>query len=483
MNILFLAAECAPYVKAGGLGDVVGALPQALADLGHSVRVVAPHHGSINDKRHDLRACSRFKLSWNKHITTVKVACASRGDVITYFVRGWPYFSPDEKFIYSDDEGIDIGRFLFFSAAALKLARRLAERENWRPDLLHAHDWHMGGVPYLAARPLADDPVIGDLPTTLTIHNMQYQGWGVDWHLAQAGLPPVDHPLVAAMGKSDCLLAAGLAYSTTLSTVSPRYAQEITTPVGGYGLEGLTHARQANLVGILNGIDDQRWNPATSGNLAAVYDAKTLTERAENKRALQAEMGLPQAADAPLLGTVTRLVDQKGPEILLGAVRRVLAGGRAQFVLLGAGQKEHEQSALALASDFPESAAVRLVFDEALAERIYAGIDLFLMPSIFEPCGVGQMLAMRYGALPVVRETGGLADTVSPATGFLFSVPSAAALSAALDRALDVYHHNKSEWRARQRRAMRIDFGWGRSAEAYSALYEKTIALHRKYKH
>ncbi len=481
MNILFLAAECAPFVKVGGLGDVVGTLPSVLYRMGHQVRVMLPHHGIIDDTRHELSLFDTFDAAWNDSITRVEVAVTEREGVRFYFLRGWPFFAAEDRFIYSPDEGIDVGRYLFFAATALELARRIATGEGWRPDVFHAHDWHMGTVPFLLSRVFNNDPVLGGAATLFSIHNMQYQGWGVGWHLQRAHLPIVDHPLLHAMGKVDNTLAIGLAYSTMLSTVSPRYAQEITTPEGGHGLDGLLHARQSRLVGILNGIDVRRWNPAASPHLSTPYDIESLSRRVENKTALQRELGLPVRADVPVIATVMRLVEQKGPAVMFPAVRYMLEHSDVQFILLGSGQPYYENEAHRLAYDFPTKAAVHVGFDEILSEHIYAGSDIFLMPSQFEPCGIGQMLAMRYGSLPVARQVGGLADTVSPDIGFLFTDYHPGALGWALGRALEVYTTDPAGWRERQRRAMQCDFSWEGSAKKYLDLYQQTIAVRHSY--
>jgi starch synthase len=481
LDILFIAAECAPFVKIGGLGDVVGSLPAALRHMGHSVRVIVPHHGTIDDARFGIRPLDTFGITWNGAVTRVEVAFVELNGVPVYFMRGWPFFGADEAFIYSHDEGIDVGRFLFMSAVSLEWVQRLAERENWAPQVVHAHDWHTGMVPFLLKRVYADDAVLSEVASLFSIHNMQYQGWGIGWHLRRAGLPKVDHPLLKAMDKTDNSLAIGLAYSTALSTVSPHYAEEITDPEGGYELDGLLHARQARLRGILNGIDTARWDPAAGANGVVPFDAGSLEKRAENKAALQAELGLPVRPDVALVGTVTRLVEQKGFSIMTPAVRHMLTHSEMQFALLGTGQTEYEHEMWRVGHDFPDKASIWLKFDEGLAERIYAGLDVFLMPSLFEPCGIGQMFAMRYGALPVVHEVGGLVDTVSPDTGFLFGDYSSGALQWALGRALDVYYNDPQGWRARQRRAMQRDFSWEQSAKRYVELYEEAIAIHSSY--
>ncbi len=482
MNILFIAAECSPFVKVGGLGDVIGALPVALQRLGHSVRVVIPHHGPIKDAVHGIRPLDGFQMTWNGAATRIEVAGAALdGTPHTYFIRGWPFFTPVDRFIYHSNEGIDVGRFLFFSAAALALARRMAEEDGWVPDIVHAHDWHAALTPYLLARLYADDPLLSSAASVCTIHNLQYQGWGVSWHLARAGLPPVDHPLLLAARLADNCLAVGIAYCSMLSTVSPRYAQEIATLEGGFGLDSLLHARLSSLVGILNGLDTARWDPATSLHIAQRFDATSLDRRAQNKRALQAELGLPQRADVPLAAAVTRLVDQKGPAILFPALHHMLSNAEMQFVLLGTGHHHFEQEAWWLGQANPQKAAIKLAFDEPLSERIYAASDMLLMPSEFEPCGIGQMIAMRYGSLPVVREVGGLADTVSPDVGYLFSEYSPGALQSALGRALDNFYNDPVGWQKRQVRAMARDLSWEASAPRYVRLYEQARARQRQY--
>jgi len=481
VNIVFVSAESTPFVKVGGLADVVGTLPAILKKMGHRVCIVLPHHGRINDKKFGITIAERFDMSWNGSVCHVEVSSVVRDGVSYYFIRGWPYFSANEDFVYSSDEGIDVGRFLFFSEATLLFIRQLAAREGWAPDIFHVNDWHTGTLPFVLRRVHYDDPLLRHAGVLMTIHNMAYQGYGIGWHLEKAHFPWVDHPLLRVMGKHDNCLAIGLAYSTMLNTVSPRYAREIIEPEGGYGLDGLLEARQSHLVGILNGIDTQRWNPAASPALVANYDAHTLDKRTGNKLALQAQMGLPERVKVPVVGTVIRLVDQKGPDIMMPAVRYMLTVSDVQFVLLGAGAPPYEEAARALQHDFPTKASVYIGFDEALSERIYAGVDMFLMPSLFEPCGIGQMIAMRYGSVPVVRQVGGLADTVDPEVGYLFADYHPGALGWAMGNALYEYEHLPERWQVRQNAAMLRDYSWERSAQSYSDLYERTLAVHRSY--
>ncbi|NDJ53843.1 MAG: glycogen synthase [Chloroflexi bacterium] len=481
MNILFIAAEAAPFVKVGGLADVVGSLPASLLRLGHNPRVIIPHHGTIDDVKHGIEPLESFDIPWMGGTAQVEVSVVRQDDVPIYFLRAWPYFQPDQKFVYDHDDGMNIGRFLFFCFAALHYAAKLAEEDDWRLDIAHIHDWHTALVAYLLARVFSDHPVLGRVPSILTIHNMRYQGWGVGWHLSNAGLPPVDHGLLNAMDRANNTLAIGLAYSTMITTVSPRYAQEILEPEGGYGLDSLLHARLSRLVGILNGIDVQRWDPEHSAGVPTHFTADQVAHRRENKLALQREVGLPQKPDVPVIGTVMRLVDQKGPNLIPHAVRYMLSVDDVQFVLLGTGHWHYENEMWWIGHDFPEKASINLNFNEGLAEKIYAGVDMFLMPSLFEPCGIGQMIAMRYGAIPIVREVGGLADTVTPDIGFLFRNFDSGGLGWAMGQALEVYWNNPQGWQARQRRAMRADFSWEASAERYIDVYERAVGLKQTY--
>ncbi len=482
MRIVHLAAECAPFVKVGGLGDVVGALPQALNRLGdHQICVIVPYYGAIVSAAFGMEPFAAFSIQWNGAETQVEVAHVHHEGVDIYFLRGWPFFSADEVFIYHGDDGVNLGRYLFFCAAALEFIRILSDQEGWVPDIVHLHDWHAALAAMLLATKYRNDAHLRHTASVLSIHNMMYQGWGVGWHLDRAGLPPIAHPLLRAMGKTENSLAIGLAYSTMLSTVSPTYAREITTSEGGYDLEGLLEARVAHMLGILNGLDSARWNPSTSAVLLSSFDEHSLEERSANKDALQAEVGLPVSSSVPLLSSVTRLVGQKGLDIMIPVLRQLMTTTQVQVVILGSGMVEFETALLDLARDFPERIAVKLGFDEPLSERIYAGADLFLMPSQFEPCGIGQMIALRYGCLPVVRQVGGLADTVDQTTGFLFKPYEIEALRATVEDALRIYASDQLRWRRMQVAAMQRDFSWEASARRYIDLYSLAIDSKRQY--
>jgi starch synthase len=479
LNVLFATAECFPLVKVGGLADVAGTLPVAMRALGHDVRIALPHHGPIDDAAHDVRPLMRFDMPWGRQLITVQVSETEVGGVPIYLLRGGPFFVSDDDFVYGPDADADVGRYLFFSAATLELARCLSSESDWHPGVIHANDWHAAALPYLLAHLAHDDP-LDATASLLSIHNMAYQGIGLTRYLEKAGLPQVKHPLLRADDLADNSLAVGLAYADMLNAVSPRYAQEIQKPDNGHGLEDLLRARSSRLVGILNGIDTDFWNPANPDMVAAPYEAHDLQRKAVNKSVLQDELGLPRRPDVPLLASVTRLVHQKGIEPLLAAGRRLLAERDVQFALLGTGVPEFEAEARQLADDFPERVAYILAHDEVLAHHIYAGADLFLMPSLYEPCGLGQMIAMRFGTLPVVREVGGLADTVDPESGFLFADFTTDALRAAIESALDLYRRDPEAWRAMQYTAMSRDFSWAASARRYQALYRQAGDLRKE---
>lgn len=481
MNIVFIATESAPFAKVGGLADVIGSLPQALKRIGHDVIVVMPHHGLVDDQKYPLTEVDSFDYGWMGGSTDVTVSTHQWGGVQYCFVRGWPYFTGEENYVYNYDTGVDLGRYLFFSAAALGVIRRFSQEKGWRPDVIHVNDWHTSFVPYLLSTWYRNDPFIGGAATVLSIHNIKYQGWGAGWHLSQANIPAPDDHLLNAAGLTDNALAIGVMYSNILSTVSPNYAAEITTYEGAHGLDGLIHARMSHLMGILNGIDTERWNPAASKLIPASYTPQTPALKKQNKLALQDALGLPVSEEIPLVGAVTRLDDQKGPAIMFPALHHMLHHAEMQFVLLGTGDPHWEYEARVLAEKYPHKASCQITFSEKLAEQIYAASDMFLMPSLFEPCGLGQMIAMRYGSLPVVRSVGGLADTVSPAEGFVFRDYSREAVIYALSEALELYYNHPEYWLARQQAVMYRDFSWETSARKYSDLYRWSMELKRIY--
>ncbi len=486
MNILFLAAEAAPLSKVGGLGDVAGLLPRALAGLGHDVRVALPFTGVIDRARFAPVLSVRFHVP---HISGDQVARVSEvrlGGVTFYLIAGPPI--PKAKRVYGATIQEDGPKFIFTSLAALGLCRAL----DWTPDVVHGNDSHTGPAIYWLDSTGRHDPLFRHTATVFTIHNLVYMNTGAGPYLRAYGLTPSDAPVLPDWAR-DSLMGLGLAHADMLNTVSPTYAREILTPEYGYGLEGVLQARRDRLAGILNGLDLDHWNPRRDPHLSARYDVDTLERRAKNKRALQKSLGLPLAPRTPLIGVVSRLDTQKGFDIGVPALRELLAGpDPAQVVVLdtsplGTGRPAIEAELQALAAEHPQAVRLHLGFEAALASRIYAAADLLLVPSRYEPCGLTQMIGLRYGAVPLVRATGGLADTVIDyaaarrGTGFVFTDYNSAALLAGLRRALRVYQR-PDRWRALQRRGMRqaLQFSWARSAETYLALYQQAISFRKE---
>jgi starch synthase len=485
INVLLVSAEADPFAKVGGLADVAGSLPKALRRLGVDARVVMPCYGFIDKQRYQIQSSFKFRLPRNSGTTEVEVFTTVHNEVPYYFLRGWPYFG-DETSVYGD-WGIDMGRFVFFNQAVMEFATEFRRRFAWFPDVIHVHDWHTGLLPFLISENRYD-PNWAPVSTMMTLHNMAYQGDNAGGWLYQEGIPARSHPELVSRGLSDNMLAMGIAYSDVVTTVSPRYAVEIQYPYMGYGLDGLIRSRLTDLRGILNGIDLDQWNPETDPKLVANYNADTFTEkRIFNKRQLQADCNLEVRDDIPVIGLVSRLVFQKGIDIALPALRQLLAERDVQFIALGTGEPELNQQLWQIGQDFHWKTATFLGYNATVAQRIYGGVDIFLMPSRYEPCGVGQMLAMRYGALPLVRETGGLADTVQNfdnengerGTGFSFQWEEVSAVLNTARWALDTFKQKREAWQRMQHRAMLTDFSWDNSAQQYVALFRKGINRRR----
>ena len=469
LRVLYATPEAAPWAKTGGLGDVAEALPRALEAAGADVRVLVPAYPSIT--RELSRTTVIAELAPFASFPAARLLGAPGEpalwllDCPAYYARpGGPYQSPQ-----GTDWPDNHLRFGLLSRVAALLAGG-ATPLAWRPEVLHCNDWQCGLAPaYLAFSGGAH------AASVMTLHNLAYQGLFPAAALTELALPAASFTPdgLEFYGKLS-FLKAGLRYADLLTTVSPTYAREIQGPELGFGLDGLLRQRSADLVGILNGIDTETWNPARDPLIAARYDAARLDAKAANKAALQRAFGLPAAPDAPLAAMASRLVPQKGADLVPGAAREIVRRG-AQLALLGTGERELEDVWRALAARHPRHVAARIAFDERLAHLVEAGADLFLMPSRFEPCGLNQFYSMRYGTLPLVRRTGGLADSVSEQTGFLFDEPSAQAFGAALGRALDAWH-DRAAWRARQRAGMARDFGWQGPARAYLAAYRRALA-------
>jgi starch synthase len=472
MRVLFLSAEASPYVKVGGLADVAGSLPRALREQGHDVRLAIPGYGAIDWERWRPEPVASFPVP---HRGGAQKADVYLADQDVYFVTGPPI--PMHGGIYGASIEEDAPKFLFFSLAALWTCGTL----GWKPDIVHANDWHTASAVYWLAGAGRRDSFYRTIGTLLTIHNLPHMGRGAGPYLGDYGLTTSAAIEALPSNLRDSLLGLGIVSADYLSTVSPTYAREIMTPEGGHGLDGVLRARGDHLAGVLNGIDTRLWNPATDKALAERFDADELEKRAANKSALQHEAGLGRGGRIPLLAVVSRLDSQKGLDLAVPAVRRWLAAG-GQFVLLGTGDSRLEHEFAAMEMERPGQASVRLRFDGPFAHRIYAGADMVLIPSRYEPCGLTQMIAMRYGAVPVARRTGGLADTVTDAgdpegTGLMFDELRPEALWDALERGLAVYA-DQARWVELQRRGMESDFSWRRSARSYEELYRLAKAAH-----
>ncbi len=475
MKILFATSELAPWVKTGGLGDVSGALPAALRALGHDVRVLIPAYPALTKNFPDAEEIARpQRLGGLLPAPGLKQALAPDGtpllllDYPHYFDRpGNPYLGPEGR------DWLDNHlRFGLLSRVAAWLGSE-SSTLAWQPDVVHCHDWQTG----LAAAYLHYLP--GRRAKSLfTVHNLAFQGLFDHASLFELGLPDAAWSIggIEYYGYLS-FLKAGLQHADAITTVSPSYAREIQTDEEGMGMAGLLRQRAGQLSGILNGIDTRAWNPATDRHLSKNYGARRLKDKTINKTALQAELGLEQRADLPLLAVVSRLTGQKGLDLLLAAMPQVLKLP-AQLVVLGTGTPELEHAWAALAHRHRNQCAVTIGFDEALAHRIEAGADIFLMPSRFEPCGLNQMYSLRYGTPPVVRATGGLADTVIDAVdekhgnGFVFGPATAEALLQAVQRAVTAWH-DPVLWRRLQRHGMARDSSWTEAARHYAELYQR----------
>jgi starch synthase len=479
MKILLASSEVHPFSKTGGLADMVGALGKALANAGHEVRFVAPLYRGIREKFPQMRRVDwEFNLPlgtrWehgNLWMLEVQIGLSA------YFVehpgfydRAGIYF--EHNISYADNAE----RFIFFSKCVAHLARYWP----WRPDVVHVNDWQTALVPALMLHQNRADGWGNPPPTCLTIHNLAYQGMFPPGAFVLTNLPPAFFSLDGAefYGQLNCL-KAGIVFANVITTVSPRYAREIMTEAQGCALDDRLRLRQKELFGILNGVDYSEWNTTHDEFLPHAYSAARLAGKAANKLALQQEVGLPSRKNVPLFGTISRLAEQKGVDIELGALEEML-GADIQFVLLGSGSPAFERGYLELMARFPGKIAVRIGFDEGLSHRIEAACDFFIMPSQFEPCGLNQMYSLRYGTIPVVRATGGLDDSVIDftqdpvrANGIKFQEYSARALAKAMRKALAIYTKPTLLRRFRQN-AMKVDFSWDKTVNEFLKAYQST---------
>lgn len=470
-NILMISSEAAPFAKTGGLGDVVGALPAALAALGHDVRVVIPKYGCIPEEyaeEAEFLFYMYVPLGWRSKYCGV--FSLKRQGVTFYFIDNEYYFG--DKALYKWN---DLERFAFFDKAALEILRKL----DFRPNVIHCHDWQTGMVPVLLDAYYKRDEFYCSIKTVFTIHNLKYQGIysieAVEDFFSLAASYFTDDKL-EFHGCAN-LLKAGIVYADAVTTVSPTYAEEIKTPMGGEGLDGLLFARDNALSGILNGIDYGEYNPETDPYIFKNYGVKDAAEgKRANKIALQEQLGLPVDGEKVMIGIVSRLVDQKGLDIIAAAMNELM-NMDIQMVVLGTGDEKYENMFKHNAWCNSEKMSANITFSNELAHKIYAASDIFLMPSLFEPCGLGQIIAMAYGTIPIVRETGGLKDTVrayneftDEGNGFSFYPCEAHDLMYTIRRAIRFFS-DKTVWNRLVKRDMKEDFSWEESAKKYEKLY------------
>lgn len=468
MKVLIVSAEVAPFAKVGGLADVAGSLPKALAELGHDVRVAMPGYRMALASGPRLIAKDVVVETGGRRKPADLYEGAISGSVPVYMIAADEWFAASDRSEAIYQPGAD--QHVFFAQAVIESCEAL----DWIPDVVHANDWHTGFVPVLMRERAG--AVWDETAAVFTIHNLAYQGeFGADI-IQRAGLDPrlFNMHQLETFGQVN-FLKAGCVFSDMVNTVSPTYAREIQTPEYGCRLHGLmSHlAQRGRLRGILNGIDTELFDPAADPATAAPFDASDLGGKSECRRMLLRELGLPEDLAGPVMGIVSRLSEQKGIDLVLDAAHAIGSMGAA-LVVQGLGDGALAARLNALQAAAPNSVRFIEKFDAAMAQRIYAGSDLFLMPSRFEPCGLGQMIALRYGAIPVVRRTGGLADTVlEPGNGFVFDEPDSGALLDALQRAYRAFAGG--QWQELVKHAMRADFGWGRSARDYEAMYEDAL--------
>ncbi|MBS3976102.1 MAG: glycogen synthase GlgA [Syntrophomonadaceae bacterium] len=474
MQVLFAAAEASPLVKTGGLGDVAYALPAALKKLGVEIRIIVPKYSAIPENiRREAKPLARFyvPLAWRNQYCGLEEL--DWDGLKYYLLDNEYYFKRDHLYGYYDEAE----RFAFFCLAA---RASLAHLGGFKPDILHCNDWHTALMPLLLKVAHLGAGYANSINTVLTIHNLKYQGifprevLGDIIGLGDEYFTPDKMEFHGAVN----YLKTGLVYADCLTTVSPTYAQEIQTPFLGEGLDGILRAKKDRLQGILNGIDYSKYNPETDPHVFFPYRG-SLYKKEENKLQLQSLLGLPVARGVPLLGIVSRLVEQKGWDLLAPVLNEILALD-LQIAVLGTGEKKYEEMFNYFAASYPQKLAARFTFNEELAHQIYAGADLFLMPSRFEPCGLSQMIAMRYGTVPLVRETGGLKDTVIPynqytgeGNGFSFANYNAHELLFTVQRAVKIYREEKAAWKGLVQNALQADFSQEKSAQKYLAVYQQ----------
>lgn len=477
MKILHITPELAPWSKAGGLGDATIALGKALAAQGHEVRVVTPLYGSVPGRENMGTLLDTLRVG--VHGNAAKAACRVRSLAISQGLEAWfieheDYYGAREIYPTREDAG---ERAAFYGRAALDICLNT----GWTPDIIHCHDWTAGLVPVLLNTVVKGTP-LGKCASVMTIHNLQHQGLMSRRVMGFLGLPehlwsPLELECLGGLN----FLKGGILHATRVITVSPTYAREILTPEFGYGLDDVVRRRQPDLEGILNGVDRDEWNPSSDIHLKKNYSVKDISGKNACKAELQRELGLATDLKIPLIGVISRLWEQKGLDLAVRVLPKFLRAGQIQFVLLGSGDAQLENEFRRLATDFPERCAVRIGYDDGLSHRIEAGADFFLMPSRFEPCGLNQLYSMAYGTLPIVRATGGLADTVkhwsrttAKGTGIVFQHADVSGIEWSIQQALELFAR-PADFQSVQIQAMQQEFSWAKSAESHLSCYRKAL--------
>lgn len=475
MKVLFAASEAHPFIKTGGLGDVMGALPKSLIKLGVDVRVVIPKYKNIKDElKQKLQFVKWFTVPVGWRNQYCGIFQYQYNGVIYYFIDNEYYFNRDGLYGYFDDGE----RFAFFNRAVLEFIKQV----DWQPDLINCNDWQTGMVPVLLNLEYKKDGFYSKIKTVFSIHNLLFKG-----SFSPKILPELfgyDYmPLVNGSVELDgsvSFLKGGLNYCDQITTVSNTYAEEIKTPQYGEGLDGFLRSKSYYLMGIVNGIDYEEFNPQDDKFIFKNFSINSLGNKLENKLALQRELGLPQKKDTPMIGLISRLTHQKGCDLIVNMIDRLLQRD-IQIVILGTGDYWYEETFKNLQYRYPDKVSANIKFDNTLAHKIYAATDMFLMPSLFEPCGLGQLIALRYGSIPIVRETGGLKDTISPynkyngvGNGFGFKNFNSNELMQIIEYALTIYN-DKNAWNNIIRQAMNSDNSWEKSAMQYKWLYEGVV--------
>lgn len=471
MKVLYVASEALPFMASGGLGDVAGSLPQALRKRLIGCRVVMPLYDTI---KQEFKDTMKFVTSISVPVAWRRQYCgifeAKADGVIYYLLDNQYYFKRDTIYGHYDDAE----RFAFFARAVLEMLPHL----DFRPDIIHCNDWQSALTPVYYTTMYAKDPWYQGIKTVFTIHNIQYQGvYGKEIIGDVIGLEGSTN-IIEYDGDVNFMKGA-IECADKVTTVSPSYAQEILDPWYSHGLDTILKARSWKLQGILNGIDVVNYNPETDKAIAANYNAEDWSNKKVDKEDLQKEMGLPVRADVPVVGIVSRLVDHKGLDLVKAILEELLNTTDIQVVVLGSGDWQYESFFKDMAGKYPDKMGVRIGFVPALARKIYAGADLFLMPSKSEPCGLSQMVALRYGTVPIIRETGGLRDSITDSgdgkgNGFTFKSYNAHDMLYAIRRAVDAYN-NKEYWPTLVQRALECDFSWGKSANEYIKMYNKLL--------